>query len=78
MKRFIDQTGIRDSLDRLVLPSPGSNRGYDPKHIIESFWLGIWTGSSRYIHCDWLRNDTVLQSIFGWKTMPYQSTYSRF
>ena len=78
MKRFIDQTGIRDSLDRLALPSPGSNRGYDPKHIIESFWLGIWTGASRYIHCDWLRYDTVLQSIFGWETMPSQSTYSRF
>ena len=23
--------------------------------VIESFWLGIWTGASRYIHCDWLR-----------------------
>jgi len=78
MKRFIDQTGIRDCLDALDIPAPNSNRGYDPKHIIESFWLGIWTGASRYIHCDWLRNDTVLQSIFGWETMPSQSTYSRF
>ena len=78
MKRFIDQTGIRDCLDDLKLPSPGSNRGYDPKQIIESFWLSIWTGASRYIHCDWLRNDTVLQTIFGWQSMPSQSTYSRF
>ena len=44
MKRFIDQTGIRSFLDELDLPQPNSNRGYDPKQIIESFWLGIWTG----------------------------------
>ncbi|UII25322.1 hypothetical protein LVD15_18715 [Fulvivirga maritima] len=78
MKRFIDQVGIREKLAELALPSPGSNRGYDPKQIVESFWLSIWTGASRYIHCDWLRYDTVLQSIFGWDGMPSQSTYSRF
>lgn len=78
MKRFVDQTGIRNMLDTLNLPQPGSNRGYSPVQIIESFWLGIWTGASRYIHCDWLRYDSVLQSIFGWRVMPSQSTYSRF
>lgn len=78
MKRFVDQTGIRDFLGSLDLPLPGSNRGYDPADIVESFWLGIWTGASRYIHCDWLRYDKTLQSIFGWDSMPSQSTYSRF
>jgi hypothetical protein len=78
MKRFIDQVGIREKLETLNLPQPGSNRGYDPKQVVESFWLGFWTGASRYIHCDWLRYDQVLQSIFGWGTMPSQSTYSRF
>jgi len=78
MKRFIDQTGIREALDTLPLPQSGSNAGYDPKVIIESFWLSIWTGASRYIHCDWLRYDQTLQSIFGWERMPSQSTYSRF
>ena len=78
MKRFIDKTGIRDYFDELNLPQPGSNCGYSPQHIIESFWLGIWTGASRYIHCDWLRYDKVLQSIFNWDKMPSQSTYSRF
>ena len=47
-------------------------------HIIESFWLGIWTGANRYIHCDRLRYDKALQKIFGWGRMPSQSTYSRF
>lgn len=40
--------------------------------------LAKYLGASRYIHCDWLRYDTVLQSIFGWDSMPSQSTYSRF
>ena len=78
MKRFVDQTGIRDFMKELDLPEPGSNRGYQPEQIIESFWLSIWTGASRYIHCDWLRYDQVLQSIFCWDSMPSQSTYSRF
>jgi hypothetical protein len=78
MKRFIDQTGIRNYLSCLNLPISGSNRGYDCTHLIESFWLGIWTGASRYIHCDWLRYDKALQAIFGWEEMPSQSTYSRF
>lgn len=78
MKRFVDQTGIREYLSEVNLPQPGSNRGYDPVHVIESFWLSVWTGASRYIHCDWLRYDETLQSIFGWDKMPSQSTYSRF
>lgn len=78
MKRFVDQLGIRTFMRELPLPLPGSNRGYDPIQVIESFWLSIWTGASRYIHCDWLRYDKTLQAIFGWKEMPSQSTYSRF
>lgn len=78
MKRFIDQTGIREELNRLDLPQPKSNAGYKPEQIAEAFWLSIWTGASRYIHCDWLRYDTVLQEIFAWERMPSQSTYSRF
>ncbi|MEM6814914.1 MAG: hypothetical protein AAF600_11025 [Bacteroidota bacterium] len=41
MKRFVDHVGIREKLDSLPLPQPGSNRGYDPKQVIESFWLSI-------------------------------------
>lgn len=78
LKRFIDKIGVDDFLDELPLPQPGSNRGYAPSDIIKSFWLGIWTGASRYIHCDWVRYDNVLQEIFGFKQMPSQSTYSRF
>ena len=37
MKRFLDQTNIREQLGTLNLPQPGSNRGYAPTHVIESF-----------------------------------------
>lgn len=78
MKRFLDQVGVREKLGELDLPSPGSNRGYDAEQIVESFWLNVWTGASRYAHCNWLREDAVIRDIFGFKQMPSQSTYSRF
>jgi len=78
LKRFLDKTEIKDTLDSIDFPQPGSNRGYDASEIILSFWLGIWTGASRYIHCDWVRYDKVLQEIFSLDQMPSQSTYSRF
>jgi hypothetical protein len=52
MKRFIDQVGIREYLGELDLPEPGSNRDYTSAEILESFWLNIWTGASRYTHCN--------------------------
>jgi hypothetical protein len=75
MKIFMDKVGIVEQLQRVNLPQLGSNRGYDPTGIITSFWLSIWTGASRFIHCDWLRYDTVLQQIFQIEQMPSQSTY---
>lgn len=78
MKRFVDQTGIRERLPTLEFPHGGSNRAFNPRHTIEGFWLGVWTEASRYIHCDWLRQDETLASIFGYECLPSQSTYSRF
>ena len=78
MQRFVASTKIKAYLKELDLPVSGSNRGYDASEIIEGFWLSIWTGASRYIHCDWLRYDSTLQKIFGFEQMPSQSTYSRF
>ena len=65
IKRFLDQVGIREKLGTFDLPSPGSNRANSSEQIIESFWLNIWTGASRYVHCNWLREDAVIQDIFG-------------
>ena len=49
MKRFLDQVGILEKLWVLDLTEPGSNRGYESEENIESFWLNIWTGASRYV-----------------------------
>ena len=78
LKDFIDQTSVVQDLQSVTLPQPGSNAGYDPTLIVQAFWLSIFTGASRYIHADWLRYDTTLQEIFGFKRMPSQATYSRF
>lgn len=41
MKKFMNQTGIREKLSTLDLPRPESNAGYAPTHITEAFWLSI-------------------------------------
>jgi len=78
MKRFVGQTSIREHLATLDLPQGGSNCACDPAHVIEGFWMSIWTGASRHIHCDWLRQDETLAAISGYDRLPSQSTYSRF
>lgn len=78
MKELLDRTGIREYMKNLPLPKPGSNRGYSPNQIVESFWVSVWIGASRFAHSGWLRYDKVLKEIFGWKEAPSQSTYSRF
>jgi len=78
MKNLLDGIGIREFMRTLCLPVSGSNRGYDAVQIIESFWVGMWIGASRFTHCGWLRFDKVLQKIFDWKHVPSQSTLSRF
>jgi hypothetical protein len=78
MKELLDRTGIKGFMEKLPLPKPGSNRGYSPVQIIESFWVSVSIGASRFTHSAWLRYDKVLKDIFGWKEAPSQSTYSRF
>ncbi len=70
MKELLDKTGIRDPLKSLPLPQPGSNRGYDPVQIIESFWVIVWLGASRFAHRSWLQYDSVIKEIFQWKQAP--------
>ena len=78
LKNFIDKTRVIEDLKSVNLPIGFSNRAYDPINIIQGFWLAIFTGASRYIHADWLRYDTTLQTIFEIDKLPSQSTYSRF
>ena len=78
MKELLDKTGIREELGRLPLPVPGSNRGFSPVQLMESFWVSVWMGASRMTHAGWLRYDEVIGEIFQWKRIPSESTLSRF
>jgi hypothetical protein len=77
-KEFLDRTNIRKVLEESALPLPGSNRGYNPVDIIESFWVGVWLGAVRFSHTAMVRFDDALKEIFGWKQLPCVSTYTRF
>ena len=78
LKDFIDKTNVITDLNSVALPVGFSNRAYNPVDIVQGFWLAIFTGASRYVHADWIRYDTTLQSIFEINKLPSQSTYSRF
>ena len=73
------KNGISQQLCRLPVPSPGSNRGYQPENLIEAFMCSVVMGSRRLAHTGMLRSDAVVKEIFGWKSgMVDQSTFSRF
>jgi len=57
---------------------PGSNCGYDPIVMIESFWVNVWLGGVNFSHTAMVRFDDGLKKIFGWKRLPCVSTYTRF
>lgn len=73
------KSGLRQVLGNLPLPKPGSNRGYDPVDIVESFMVSVILGSRRLAHSGMLRSDEIIREIFGWKSgSPSSSTFSRF
>lgn len=78
MKELIDKTEISKELEKLPIPYPKSNRGYNPIIVIESFWVCVWLGGARFAHTALLQFDKVLQDIFAWKKVPSVSTYTRF
>ena len=77
-KEFLDKTGIREVLREAGLPEPGSNCGYDPVLMVESFWVNVWLGGVNFSHTAMVRFDDGLKKIFGWSRLPCVSTYTRF
>jgi len=83
--RLIEETYRRSGLknflkeEDLDLPLHGSNRGYDSVDLAEGFMVSTILGATRLAHSGMLRNDKVVQRIFGWKKgMGCQSTFTRF
>lgn len=60
------------------LPVSGSNRGYAPEVILESFITSIWCGANRFMHTELTRLDPALARIFGWKNVPAQDAFKRY
>jgi hypothetical protein len=67
MKELLVRSGVLDCLKELDLPKPGSNAGYDPIAVLESFMVCVWLGGVRFAHTAFVRFDEVLKEIFGWK-----------
>lgn len=65
-KRMLDSIGFREAMSRWGLPTPGSNRGYEPTQLIEQFIVSIWCGACRFAHAETVRMDGTLTRLFGW------------
>ena len=78
-KSVYDKLLLREFLENLPLPQPGSNRGFNPVDVVESFLVSVVLGSHRLAHSGMLRSDEVIREIFNWeKGSPSASTLSRF
>ena len=79
LKNMLDRIKFDTVIDSCPdLPPVGSNRGYSPRVIIESFIVNVWCGATRFLHTEIGRHDYPLTEIFGWKRHPGQDTYKRF
>jgi hypothetical protein len=79
LRQMLDKIGFKMQVEScLDLPQPGSNRGYLPSSIIESFLVSIWCGANRFMHTEVTRHDEALKKIFGWKQSPAQDVYKRY
>lgn len=73
------QSGMATFFDNGHLPFAESNRGYDPRDLVEQFMTATVLGSKRLAHQEYLRADEVVREIFGWrKGVAAPSTFSRF
>ncbi|MBN2364877.1 MAG: transposase, partial [Calditrichaeota bacterium] len=79
LRNMLDQIDFTTVVEGCpALPQPGSNRGYSPLRIIESFMVSVWCGANRFLHTEVTRHDSVLTQIFGWDQAPGNDTYKRY
>jgi len=78
IREMLIRMRFKEVLESSGLPKPGSNRGYDPASIMESFMVCVWIGGVRFSHTALVRFDEALRQIFGWDKVASVSTYTRF
>lgn len=77
-EELLRRIGWQEAIATAKLPSPGSNRGYDPVLMVKGFLVTVWTGGGRFTHTALVRFDQALRSIFGLTEVASVSTFSRF
>src|SRR5947209_3015823 len=78
VNEMLSRMRFREALNDSGLPSPGSNRGFDPAVMIESSLVCVWIGGNRFSHTAHVRFDRALSQIFGWREVAEVSTFTRF
>lgn len=78
VQEMLLRMNFRDALRASGLPEPGSNRGYEPAMMMETFLVCVWIGGVRFSHTSVVRFDEALRDIFGWKRVASVSTYTRW
>ena len=79
LKQFLDKMRFSAQVSSCdFLPQPGSNRGYAPSVLLESFICSVWCGATKFIHTELTRSDRALSQIFRWERVPAQDAYKRF
>ena len=78
MQEMLLRINFRAVLGSSGLRQSGSNRGYNPVVMMESFMVCVWIGGGRFSHTALVRFDDALKQIFGWKSVGSVSTFTRF
>jgi len=79
LKQFLDKMRFSEQVSSYgLLLRSGSNRGYSPSVLLESFVYCVWYGTTKFIHTEQTRSDRASNKIFGWKHVSAQDACKRF
>ena len=78
LKKMLASINFDNEFSHWNFPLQNSNRGYNPKQLIEQFMVSIWCGGSRFVHNESIRFDTALANIFGWNRVAAHKSIVRY
>jgi len=75
--RFAGKLGIRRLLDETITIERGDTATYQVGDIIMMTMMGALAGAKHMSHMAFLRNDSVIRTLFSWTRFPDDTTFSR-
>jgi hypothetical protein len=78
LRQMLERIEIEKALEEVRLPQQGSNKGYDPKQLIQNFWIGVWSGANCFEHLEVTRHDEVIREIWEWERMAGSRAFQRY